>query len=198
MPLSTIDQKSALVLIDLQKGLRGIPASPYPLDEVIERAAGLAAAFRRYQLPVVLVNVNGQPPGRTDSRAGGGGAHALPEGFADLVDELGAQPDDLRVTKSSWGAFSATPLDALLRERGVTQVVIAGIATSAGVEATARSAHEHGYNVVLATDVMTDTNADSHAVSVERIFPKLGETATASEIVDLLSGRPLTGLDNSL
>jgi nicotinamidase-related amidase len=188
MPLSTVDPKPALVLIDLQKGLRGIPGAPYSMDEVIKRAAGLAAAFRSYQLPVVLVSVNGQPPGRTDTRPSGG-AHSLPEGFAELVDELDVQPSDIRVTKKSWGAFQATPLDGLLRDLGVTQVIVGGVATSAGVEATARSAYEYGYNVVLATDAMTDTDAAMHDNSVERIFPKLGETATTSEIVELLQSR---------
>jgi nicotinamidase-related amidase len=99
---------------------------------------------------------------------------------------MDAQPDDFRVTKLRWGAFYNTSLDAYLQERGVTQVVLAGIATSAGVESTARAAHEHGYHVVLAVDAMTDRDAAAHANSVERIFPKLGETATAAEILDLL------------
>jgi nicotinamidase-related amidase len=63
---------------------------------------------------------------------------------------------------------------------------VAGISTSAGVESTARSAHEHGYHVVLATDAMTDFNADSHHNSVERIFPGLGETASTTEVLEML------------
>jgi nicotinamidase-related amidase len=66
--------------------------------------------------------------------------------------------------------------------------VLAGIATSAGVESTARSAYEHGYNVVLVTDAMTDRDPAVHANSVDRIFPKLGERATTSEILDVLRG----------
>ena len=83
---------------------------------------------------------------------------------------------------SSGGERSTTPpLDGLLRELGVTQVVISGIATSLGVESTARSAHEHGYHVVLATDAMTDRDPAAHANSVDRVFPRLGETATTIE-----------------
>jgi nicotinamidase-related amidase len=99
---------------------------------------------------------------------------------------LHVQPDDYLVTKQRWGAFYGTTLDAYLREVGVTQIVLAGIATSAGVESTARSAYEHGYHVVLATDAMTDRDPAAHENSVERIFPKLGETATASQILQLL------------
>jgi nicotinamidase-related amidase len=61
--------------------------------------------------------------------------------------------------------------------------VLAGVATSIGVESTARSASEHGYHVVLVTDAMTDIDADTHHNSVERIFPKLGETATTDEVL---------------
>jgi nicotinamidase-related amidase len=89
-------------------------------------------------------------------------------------------------------AFHDTGLDTLLRDLGVTQVVLAGVSTSAGVESTARSAYDHGYHVVLATDAMADHDPDSHRHSLERIFPKLGETATSAEIIDFLDRRPHT------
>jgi nicotinamidase-related amidase len=65
MPLTTLDQKPALVVIDLQQGLRDIP-TVHPLADIIDRAARLAAAFRNHQLPVVLVNATGRAPGRRD------------------------------------------------------------------------------------------------------------------------------------
>jgi nicotinamidase-related amidase len=68
--------------------------------------------------------------------------------------------------------------------------VLAGVSTSAGVESTARSAHDHGYHVVLATDAMADHDPDSHRHSLERVFPKLGETATSAEITEFLDRRP--------
>jgi nicotinamidase-related amidase len=182
MPLTTLDPKPALVVIDLQKGTLAFPAV-HPFDEIVQRAASLAAAFRRHRLPVVLVNATGGAPGRTDvSRP----AVTRAPDWADLVEELDAQPDDLLITKQRWGAFHDTPLDARLRDLGVTQIVLVGVATSLGVESTARSAHEHGYHVVLATDAMTDREAAAHDNSIERIFPRLGETATTTEILEML------------
>jgi len=67
--------------------------------------------------------------------------------------------------------------------------VLTGIATSIGVESTARQAYESGWHVTLATDAMTDINADAHGNSLTRIFPKLGETGTTEEILALLSRR---------
>ncbi len=68
----------------------------------------------------------------------------------------------------------------------MTQVVLGGIATSIGVESTARAAHEHGYHVTLATDAMTDLDAGAHRNSLEKIFPRLGETDTTEAILALL------------
>ena len=75
------------------------------------------------------------------------------------------------MTKQTWGAFTGTDLATHLRGLGVTQVVLAGVATSIGVESTARQAYELGFNVALVVDAMTDMNPDAHTNSVTRIFP---------------------------
>ena len=183
MPLTTIDPTPALVIIDLQKGIVSDP-----IAHVVPPAAALAKSFRRRGLPVVLVNVTGRAPGRTDA-GGPGRAGALPTGWADIIDELERQPGDHLITKRRRSAFHDTGLDTLLRDLGVTQVVLAGVSTSSGVESTARSAHDHGYHVVLATDAMADPDPESHRHSLERVFPKLGETATSAEITGFLDRR---------
>lgn len=182
----TLDARTALVLIDLQKGIAGMPTVPYAADDVVERGARLAAAFRERGLPVVLVNVKGGAPGRTAATMGGGGER--PADFADLRPELDPQPTDIQVTKQSWGAFYGTSLDLELRRRGVTQIVLGGIATRFGVESTARAAHEHGYNVTVVEDACTDMDADGHRASVTGVFPRLGETGSAQEVLAVLAG----------
>jgi nicotinamidase-related amidase len=90
-------------------------------------------------------------------------------------------------TKHTPGAFTNTDLEVYLRSSAVTQVVVVGVATSIGVEMTARQAYELGFNVTLATDAMTDLNADAHAYSVTRTFPRVGETGTTQQVIDLLA-----------
>lgn len=187
MPVTVIDPKPALIVVDLQKGLLNAPTKPYPMSDVIEQAGRLAKAFRANELPVVLVNVEGAPPGRSEY---GHSSGTRPPGWADLVDGLDAQPSDIRVTKNRWNAFHDTGLSQTLESLGVTQVILAGVATSVGVEGTARGALDHGYHVVLAIDAMTDIDADAHLNSVERIFPKMGETGTVSQILALVDSRP--------
>ena len=181
----SLDPKTALVVIDLQKGILAM-AAERPINEVVRHASTLADAFRRRELPVVLVNVTGGAPGRADQSRP---RRPFPEGFADLAPELNRQPQDHLVTKQTWGAFTGTDLAAHLKGLGVTQVVLAGVATSIGVESTARQAHELGFNVALAVDAMTDLNPDAHANSLTRIFPRLGETGATQEIIDLLNER---------
>jgi nicotinamidase-related amidase len=188
--LSTLDPAPALVVVDLQRGLAGRDTAPHPLTDVVARSAELADAFRARGLPVVLVRVSldgaGFSPGRTErSRAGG----TPPAGWDEIVDELAGHPEDAVVTKRNVGAFVGTDLDLQLRRRGVTQVLLTGIATSMGVEGTARAAHDHGYHVVLVTDAMTDTDEVTHQHSVAAIFPKIGETTTTAEVLAALAAR---------
>ena len=182
MALTTLDATTALIVIDLQKGLMGLP-TVHAVDGVVKNAATLADAFRRHGLPVVLVNVNAGAPGRTEQPPRIG---QFPDGWTDLVPALNQQPSDHIVTKRTWGAFAHTGLVEHLQNVGVTQVVIAGVSTSMGVESTARQAYEAGFHVTLALDAMTDRDAEAHHNSIARIFPRLGETASTGEIIALL------------
>ncbi|MEU4039418.1 hydrolase [Streptomyces collinus] len=190
MSLTMLDPRTALVAIDLQNGIVGMPTQPYAGADVVARTAELADAFRDRGLPVVLVRVSFAPdfadavPGRTERQARG---LAFPEGWDAVVDELTGYAGDIRVTKHNWSAFHGTDLEVQLRRRGITQIVLTGIATSIGVESTARDAYAHGYHVTLATDAMADGDPEAHRGSVERIFPRLGESGTTAEILELLA-----------
>lgn len=182
MPVTTLDPMTALVLIDLQKGIVAMPTA-HPSGPVVEKSAALAKAFRARNLPVVLVNVTGTAPGRNERPRTAAG---MPADWADLVPELDRQPSDLLASKTTWGVFASTNLLSQLRGLGVTQIVFAGVSTSIGVESSARQAYEAGLNVTLAIDAMTDLVAEAHQNSIERIFPRLGETGTTAEILALL------------
>ena len=187
MPLTTLDPKTALIVIDLQQGIVSFPLV-HPITEVLNNTRALADAFRSQSLPVVLVNVAGRAPGRTEQP---GRALSFPPGWTDLLPELDRQPSDHAITKYTPGAFPKTGLEEHLRDLGVTQVVLAGVATSNGVESTARQAYENGFHVTLAIDAMTDMSMDAHDYSLRKIFPRLGETGKTQEILDLLrSARP--------
>ena len=64
--------------------------------------------------------------------------------------------------------------------------MIAGVATVTGVESTSRQAYEQVFNVALALYAMTDLRAEAHDYSIRNVFPRLGETGTSQQIIDLL------------
>jgi nicotinamidase-related amidase len=183
MPITTIDPKTALIIVDLQNGILSAPV-PNPMDQVVKNSRALADAFRSRGLPVVLVKVVGGAPGRKEYKSAGSGQR--PADWTEFVPELNQQPEDIVVTKRTWGAFTNTGLEDDLKKLGVTQVVVTGCATSVGAESTARQAHECGFNVTLATDAMSDVDENAHINSVTRIFPRLGETGPTRDIIDLM------------
>jgi nicotinamidase-related amidase len=184
MPITTIDPRTALIVVDLQQGIVAMPLA-HPVAGIVERSVNLLRAFREHGLPVVLVNVAGTPAGRTDE--GGSGRPSFPDGWTDLIPELEQQAGDLTVTKHARSAFAGTGLAERLRELGVTQVVVTGIATASGVESTARDAHEQGFHVTLPADAMTDRTEERHDHSVTQIFPRIAETGLTEDVLKLVS-----------
>jgi nicotinamidase-related amidase len=188
MSVTALDPQTALIVVDLQRGIIGSQFI-HPIAEVINQTRSLIEAFRHHELAVVLVNVAGRAPGRTEQPAR---LRTLPEGWTDLIPELDPQPSDILVTKRTWGAFASTDLESRLKQKGVTQVVITGVATGTGVESTARQAYELGFNVTLAIDAMTDARPEAHAYSLMHVFPRLGETGSTHQILDLLAARSIS------
>lgn len=183
MPVSSLDPAgTALVLVDLQRGVVGRDVGPHPADTVVENAVQLAEAFRAAGAPVVLVRTEpGEgPPQPVD--VGGTGRQPV---LGDVIEELRPQ-GDVTVVKRTWGAFHRTDLDAELRGRGVVTVVLAGLATNFGVESTARAAHEHGYAVVVVEDATSSTDAAMHEFAVTRVLPFLARVTTTSAVIAAL------------
>lgn len=182
MPVTTLDPRSALIVIDLQKGIVQM-AGAEAVAPAVKNSRLLADAFRTRGLPVVLVNVAGVAPGRTEQARPG---QNLPAEWTELLPELNQHAEDIVVTKRTWGAFASTDLEQRLKALGTTQVVITGVATSIGVESTARQAYEAGFNVTLAIDAMADLRPEAHEASIANIFPRLGETGATQDIIALL------------
>lgn len=181
---------TALIVIDLQKGIVGRECTPYSAQAVVANSVRLLAAARRSGAQPVLVRVGGAADGadrlypEADQPMARGAA--LPPDWSELIPQLDRRPGDLVVLKRQWGAFYGTDLDLQLRRRGLTTLVLCGIATEFGVESTARDAYERGYEQILAADAMTGLSAVSHTNALEKIFPRLGRVRTTDRIVAAL------------
>ena len=183
----SISPHTALVVIDLQRGIVSMPIAPRDAQTVVRHSIQLIDAFRARGLPVVLVRVDFiggdrlAPICDLPSPAG-----RAPEGWADLIDDLRVQPSDLLITKRQWGAFHGTELDLQLRRRGIDTIVLCGIATSIGVESTARDAYELGYHQIFAEDAMASRNEQEHYSTTINIFPRIGRVKSTADILAML------------
>ena len=188
-PLVIEKEKTALVVIDLQKGIVARPSAPYASDAVVKNASAIAEAFRKNGMPVFLVRVTPSPDGKDALQPVADRpmqASARTPDWAEIVAEMGPQPGDFVITKHQWGAFYGTELDLEFRRRGITTMVLCGISTNIGVESTARFAYEYGYQQIFAEDAMTAFSAEEHAATVNTVFPRIGRVRKTEEIVAAL------------
>ncbi|MEJ1977558.1 MAG: hydrolase [Acetobacteraceae bacterium] len=191
MTLRLDPRTTALVLIDVQKGVMALPLTPYGAGQIVENSALLGRRFGEAGATVVLVRVafsgtyadklNQEVDSPMQIPPGG-----LPSDWSDFVPELGGLGADIIVTKRQWGAFHGTELDLQLRRRGITTVVLGGVATNFGVESTAREAWQHNYAVVVAEDASTSIGAGLHQFSIETILPRIARVRSTAEIAAAL------------
>lgn len=179
--------QSALVVIDLQKGIVGRQTAPHAAVDVVKNAAAIAAAFRKIGMPVFLVRVAFSADGKDMLRPlvdAPWPAQTPPPDWTEIVPEIGPGPGDFVITKHQWSAFYGTELELSLRRRGITAIVLCGISTNIGVESTARCAFEYGFNQIFVEDAMTALSADEHALTVGKIFPRIGLVRKTNEILE--------------
>jgi nicotinamidase-related amidase len=183
-------RRTALVLIDLQKGILPFAGGPHTADDVLDKASALAKRFRQLSAPVALVRVGwsadgGDAPRQLVDRPPPN--KGLSADWWEFPDVLGVVDSDIRIVKRQWGAFYGTELELQLRRRGVEHIVIGGISTNIGVESTARTAWEIGFSLVFAEDAMSAANGEQHGFTVENIFPRLGRVRSTAQILEMLS-----------
>ncbi|MFA6268084.1 MAG: isochorismatase family protein [Pseudolabrys sp.] len=186
-----LDPKTtALILIDLQKGILSRPLSPYSADQVVAAGARLGRAVIDAGGLLVLVNVHfgdhmaAAPRGLTDQPLAvppGG----LPPDWSEIVGDVAGLPH-LPITKRTWSAFFGTELDVQLRRRGIDTVIVGGVATNFGVESTARDGWHLNYNVVVAEDASTSMGDGLHAFAIEKVLPRVARVRKSEEIIDAL------------
>ena len=177
-----IDPVAALLVVDLQALTLG-NARVVPAADVIRRSNDLADAFRARGLPVVIGTSTGTPAGRN---AYGPGRRKWPAEAQAAAADLRLAGADIRVSRAALSLFAGTELETVLRDSGVTQVVLVGLATSFGVESTARAAYDLGFNVVVVADAVSDMRAETHENALANVFPVIGSVATAGEVLEAL------------
>lgn len=185
---------TALVVIDLQQGILSPEPVPHGCDDVVARSASMGRSFAQVGALIVLTTTQfaagyvDAPKGQAD-KPWALPKEGLPPGFANLVPEIDALPAAVRLVKRQTSAFFGTELDVQLRRRACDTVVICGVATNMGVEATARAAFDLNYNVVIAEDACSSVAPGLHEFAVEKILPRIARVRSTAQILQAIRPR---------
>jgi len=182
--------RTALVVIDLQKGIVATPTQPRTVATVIGNAVRLADAFRKNGMSVFLVHVVASEADRlkpiVDLQPWSTSSQQRPKDWSDIVSELGPKENDVVIAKKQWGAFYGTELDLQLRRRGLNTIVLCGISTNVGVESTARFTYEYGYQQIFAEDAMAARSTEEHDNTLNHTFRRIGRVRSTEQILTTL------------
>ena len=106
----------------------------------------------------------------------------------DIVDELAPEPGDLIVVKTRYSGFAGTPLDSMLRVRGIQYLFFTGIATNVCVESTLRDAYFHDYWPILLTDgSMAAGDRSIYEATLFNVESFFGWTTTSQNLLQTLN-----------
>ena len=189
LPELFIDKtKTALVVIDLQKGITAQPTKPYSAEYIINNAAKLVNTFRKNMMSVFLVHVILTKATILNPESDESFSHPAPPSpdWTEFVPEIAPTSKDIVITKKQWGAFYGTDLELQLRRCGIDTIVLCGIATDFGVESTARFAYEYGFRQIFAEDAMASRSEEQHNAAVNFIFKRIGMVRKTDEILRAL------------
>jgi ureidoacrylate peracid hydrolase len=202
MTIAVDKKKTAFLALDMQnefvheKGKfsrLGVAAHTKQTNSLIN-ASKVIDASRKAKIPVIYVRVahkEGYPelPAKTSEMyTAVRTMNACLEGSwgTEILEEVKPHQGEPIVTKTGMNAFHGTNLENILRGKGVTTIVLAGMATNFVVEATARHGNDAGYEVVVLSDCCASVNEEMHKFSLKYILPHIATISNSSEFIKAL------------
>ncbi|MFA7555271.1 MAG: cysteine hydrolase [Spongiibacteraceae bacterium] len=196
--------RAALIISECQRGVieRELSAFSGLVDQVEERGivskiASLAVEFRRMSQTVVHAHV-AHNKGYPDlpmtnvivARTAKMGGMLVGSDDVDPVAELQPHQGDVVHERSfSLVAFNGTDFDSLLRHRGITTLILAGVSSNIAIPGMAVCAADLGYQVIVAEDCIAGASAETHDFSIKNTLPLFANVASSAEIIQALSAQ---------
>ncbi|MCU1276469.1 MAG: isochorismatase hydrolase family protein, partial [bacterium] len=186
--ISVEPNRTALLVMDFQSDI--VARIGEKAGALIERVAGVVAAARTAQLPILYVVVGFRPGypevsprNPTFTMLAQSGRLVVTTPGADIVEPLRPEAGDVIVVKHRVSAFAGTDLDMILRAKGIDTLVLCGIATSGVVLSTLRHAADTDYRLVVVADGCGDPDDEVHRVLTEKVFVRQATVTSAREFV---------------
>jgi nicotinamidase-related amidase len=188
--------RSVLIVWDMQNGIAGNARN---LDQLLQNVRMLIDASHASSVPVIYSQHTGLPPEFQSKymrhllqrRGIPEGSTFMAEGSQEwrIVKELAPlQGKDIVLKKHTASFFVGTPLEQLLRNKGVEAVILCGVATEAGIEGTARHASQLGFYPVIVEDAVGSRNQELHENSLKVMHQMFKVQTTEETVRKLRSG----------
>ncbi|MBC7107322.1 MAG: isochorismatase family protein [Methanomassiliicoccales archaeon] len=190
--ISFVPEKSALLIIDMQRFFLDPKSHAYLPDgiQILENVRKLLHAYRASSLPIIFTRhalLRKQDPG-----AMGRWWRDIifeDDAMSSIVEELKPLPDEIVIRKTRYSAFANTDLDQVLRNLGVTQLVITGVMTHLCCETTARDAFVRDFDVFFVIDATATRNEDLHLSSLKNLCDGFAILVKSEEVIAWLKQR---------
>jgi len=176
--------------------LRGVVEEPNRVDSVLASSLAFIAAMAPTDMTIIATPIVLEPEYRALANSVGilgtikeSGAFKAGTAGADTIPEVLAFGD--RVTyvtgKVGFNAFSNTTLDGVLKAKGITDVLVAGMVTSLCIDSTGRAAYERGYRVTILSDCCSARTPAEQDFFCQNIFPLYGGVLDSRQAIEQLS-----------
>lgn len=175
--------RTALLVIDMQKYFKDM-ASP-----IIGNLQGLLQICRQTGLPVFFTRHGHKNPeqdgGMLDQWWGSLILRGSPEWR--IIHELEPLPEEVILDKVTYSGFHKTNLDALLKKKNISDVIIGGVMTNLCCETTARHAFLLDYHIHFLSDGTSTADMDLHLSTLKNLAFGFAHIITCAEASKMIS-----------
>ena len=217
-PFPLPEGKVALIVIDMQRDFllpggfgETLGNDVSLLQKVVPPLAGVLAAARESGVLVIhtreghLPDLSDCPPaklqrGKPSQRIGDVGPHGRilirGEYGHDIIDELAPVEGEIVIDKPGKGAFYATELGTILKESGITHLIVTGVTTEVCVHTTVREANDRGYDALVLSDCVGSYFPEFQRVGLEMVAAQggiFGWVADSTALLQALRQPVLSG-----
>lgn len=180
-----MEQKKALLVMDMQKGiLQNLPQA----ESFVPHVAKAIDKARKNHIPVIYVVLSFRPglPEINDNNRRFSAYRERLTGvnmdiFSQIHEAIAPQPEDVVTTKKRVSAFTGSDLELVLRSRGITHLILTGIATSGIVLSTFCEAADKDYSLTVLSDACADGDEEMHRVLTTKYFPRQADVVSVDE-----------------
>ena len=185
-------RKPCLLIVDFIKAYV-TPGSPLYAEAVVNAAAeteNLLECARKSGVQIIFTKV------LYNQNTGDGGLFVqkvpilkeLTPGstFAEIVNNLEIEPQDIVITKQYASSFFGTPLASTLTALGIDTIILTGCSTSGCIRATAVDGMQHGFRVIVPETCVGDRATIPHQANLFDINSKYGDVVTLAKVVDYI------------